>query len=430
MGDADPRIRLITRDSIPGMLVVKTLLPAQGQVIQVTGRRITAALRRKRPAPSAAAPPPQGLRTTVSTFSFTSPSRPVKRARVASPPKAAAGGSVQPVTPPKAPPPRVPPVLPVVSLPSTSAATPSSRAPPALPSTSPRASSSAAAPGPSSASSSARSPPAPKITAVPRAPPPASENPQQLQEASDAAFDAAARERWRRPGHSGAPEPPMLIFMGEAGNGSIYLGGLPTDRAWLDSHNIGLCLSAMDKTASDCREASVRAKSASQFNVPVGHQGALRDRQLKLVLPIFLATLYSGYSVLIHCIWPGFTEPPSWQGCCLPGSGVAPSMQHMPDWKDCVPASSTGEVAPTSCSGRVAKSPSLHHPCPGTRCPSSPRPKPEHNGTLSAAVGARRTPPIEEMFIVLGVSRRLWSTIVSFVSPASLQGCVARQHLY
>ena len=103
MGDADellaadPRIRLITTDSIPGMPVVKTLLPAQVQVIQATGRRITAALRRKRPAPSAAVRPdtgpPHGPRTTVSTFSFNSPSRPVKRARVASPPKAAAEGT-------------------------------------------------------------------------------------------------------------------------------------------------------------------------------------------------------------------------------------------------------------------------------------------------------------------------------------------------
>ena len=66
-----------------------------------------AALRRKRPAPSAAVSPDvgpsQGPRTTVSTFSFNSPSRPVKRARVESPP-------AQPVTPPKAPPPKVPPI--------------------------------------------------------------------------------------------------------------------------------------------------------------------------------------------------------------------------------------------------------------------------------------------------------------------------------
>ena len=89
--------------------------------------------------------------------------------------------------------------------------------------------------------------------------------------------------------------------MGEAGNGSIYLGGLPTDRAWLESHNIGLCLSAMDKIAADCR-GGVSTRQVYQINVPVGHQGALRDRQLKFVLPIFLATLYSGFSVLIHCM--------------------------------------------------------------------------------------------------------------------------------
>ena len=130
---------------------------------------------------------------------------------------------------------------------------------------------------------------------------PSLERPQHLQEANDAAFDAAARERWRRPGHSGAPEPPTLIFLGEAGNGSIYLGGLPTDRAWLEAHHIGMSLSAMDKIAADCR-GGVSAHQVYQVNVPVGHQGALRDRQLKLVLPIFLATLYSGYSVLVHCM--------------------------------------------------------------------------------------------------------------------------------
>ena len=130
---------------------------------------------------------------------------------------------------------------------------------------------------------------------------PSLERPQHLQEANDAAFDAAARERWRRPGHSGAPEPPTLIFLGEAGNGSIYLGGLPTDRAWLEAHRIGMSLSAMDKIAADCR-GGVSARQVYQVNVPVGHQGALRDRQLKLVLPIFLATLYSGYSVLVHCM--------------------------------------------------------------------------------------------------------------------------------
>ena len=57
----------------------------------------------------------------------------------------------------------------------------------------------------------------------------------------------------------------------------------------------------MDKIAADCR-GGVSARQVYQFNVPVGHQGALRDRQLKLVLSIFLATLYSGYSVLVHCM--------------------------------------------------------------------------------------------------------------------------------
>ena len=297
---SDPQIRRVSTDSIPGMPVVKTLLPAQVQIIRATGQRLTAALRRKRPAPSAAAgpvpEPTQGPRNTVSTFSFTSPSRPAKRARVEPPPRAAAGGSAQPVTPPKAPPPKVPPVLPVVSPSSASASIPPLRAPPPLPSTSPRASSSSAAAGPSSTP-----PSTPKVKAMPSVLHPSPERPQHLQEANDAAFDAAARDRWRRPGHSGAPEPPTLIFLGEAGNGSIYLGGLPTDRAWLETHHIGISLSAMDKIAADCR-GGVSARQVYQFNVPVGHQGALRDRQLKSVLPIFLATLYSGYSVLIHCM--------------------------------------------------------------------------------------------------------------------------------
>ena len=138
---------------------------------------------------------------------------------------------------------------------------------------------------------------------------PSPERPQHLQEANDAAFDAAARERWRRPGHSGAPEPPTLIFLGEAGNGSIYLGGLPTDRAWLEAHHIGMSLSAMDKIAADCR-GGVSARQVYQFNVPVGHQGALRDRQLKLVLP------YLPGNPVFRLLRPGSLHGGGAQGPC------------------------------------------------------------------------------------------------------------------
>lgn len=46
----------------------------------------------------------------------------------------------------------------------------------------------------------------------------------------------------------------------------------------------------------------VRECQVCQLSVPVGHKGALRDRQLKQALPIFLATLNSGFTVLIHCV--------------------------------------------------------------------------------------------------------------------------------
>ena len=120
---SDPQIRRVSADSIPGMPVIKTLLSDHSSYWPTPHCRAQA----EAPGPSRGCRPGARAHTgaEVSTFSFTSPSRPAKRARAEPPPRAAAGGSAQPVTPPKAPPPKVPPVLPVVSPSSASASTPS-----------------------------------------------------------------------------------------------------------------------------------------------------------------------------------------------------------------------------------------------------------------------------------------------------------------
>ncbi len=44
--------------------------------------------------------------------------------------------------------------------------------------------------------------------------------------ADDAYFDELAERRWSRPGHSGKPEPPTVVYRRENG-AVILLGGIP-----------------------------------------------------------------------------------------------------------------------------------------------------------------------------------------------------------
>ena len=62
-------------------------------------------------------------------------------------------------------------------------------------------------------------PPRPSVARLPVAV--QSEDPDEL-------FNALARARWARPGHSNRPEPFSLVMQGSDGTGNIWLGGCPT----------------------------------------------------------------------------------------------------------------------------------------------------------------------------------------------------------
>ena len=70
---------------------------------------------------------------------------------------------------------------------------------------------------------------------------------------ADEFYDFLARERWRRPGNSGRPEPFTAIHPGE-NFGNIWLGGLPVqaDIPFLERQKITLIVSAMKETAQEC----------------------------------------------------------------------------------------------------------------------------------------------------------------------------------
>eukprot|EP00435_Cladocopium_sp_Y103_P041884 s2784_g11.t1 len=71
-------------------------------------------------------------------------------------------------------------------------------------------------------------------------------------EATDEGFNLAAKElRQARPGHSGNPEAPTLIYSRD--ECKVWLGGLPNDRdlRWLRAKKISLVCSAMGNTAKE-----------------------------------------------------------------------------------------------------------------------------------------------------------------------------------
>ena len=121
--------------------------------------------------------------------------------------------------------------------------------------------------------------------------------------ASDEVFNAMARERWARPGHSGRPEPFCLIWRGGPGCGNLWLGGLPTeeDIEFLDRQNITLVLSAMSDMAKDTRNG-LRSSHIMQFSVPVSYAGRDRAVAWDAARHLVPATIENGESILVHCL--------------------------------------------------------------------------------------------------------------------------------
>lgn len=167
------RVERLCSEDIPGMPMVKSLLPAS-----------LAAIRTAR---TSSTPPASGpvVKPILSRLVWRHQHEPrLKRRRL---PQKTTALSVAEQVPP------VPPALPVPASQATGAPSAFVKGPVAV--------------------KRKPQPPPPKA----RTPPPAG----QLYEASGQAFNEAARERWRRPGQSGKAEPPTLVFLGANRHGSL-----------------------------------------------------------------------------------------------------------------------------------------------------------------------------------------------------------------
>ena len=140
-----------------------------------------------------------------------------------------------------------------------------------------------------------KSPPPPRPSVAPLPVTVQSEDPDEL-------FNALARARWARPGHSNRPEPFSLVMQGSDGTGNIWLGGMPydDDLPFLRRQRIDLLLSCMKDCSCDERQG-ISAETVLQFSLPVGYAGRERDEAWRDVKSIALATLRDGKSVLVHC---------------------------------------------------------------------------------------------------------------------------------
>ena len=140
-----------------------------------------------------------------------------------------------------------------------------------------------------------KSPPPPRPSVAPLPIAVQSEDPDEL-------FNALARARWARPGHSNRPEPFSLVMQGSDGTGNIWLGGMPynDDLPFLRRQRIDLLISCMKDCSCDERQG-ISAETVLQFSLPVGYAGRERDEAWRDVKSIALATLRDGKSVLVHC---------------------------------------------------------------------------------------------------------------------------------
>ena len=265
----NPRVIRASSEDIPGMPMVKSLLPASLAVIRTAGQKIIRALRKRAATAStgSSSSQPQPKPSVSPRLAPRPDEPPLQRRRL--PQKKAAQAAPEQVTP-------APVVLPVPA----SQATVEPPSPVRVPGT------------PAVAVKKKPQPPAAKA----RPPPPAGP----FNEVSDAMFDIAARERWAHPGHGGRPEPPTLVFWGADGHGSLYLAGLPKDPRWVSGNDIGFIASAMEKTAAEC-PGGVAQRDCFQMSCPVAYQGVKRDQALQDIKQAAFATLAAGKNVVVHC---------------------------------------------------------------------------------------------------------------------------------
>ena len=118
----------------------------------------------------------------------------------------------------------------------------------------------------------------------------------------DQYFDDLASQRWKKPGHSGAPEPPTVIYRHVAGYDApcIILGGLPvqSDMKFLRDKQVQLVVTCLQEHPEKKGGAVPIGAYVYQFGIAGKKRNASWEALRKLILP----ALENGESIYIHCM--------------------------------------------------------------------------------------------------------------------------------
>ena len=143
-----------------------------------------------------------------------------------------------------------------------------------------------------------------KVENAPAAPPPpeVEEAPPILPVLDDQYFDQLATQRWRQPGHSGAAEPPTVIYRHIAGLEApcIILGGLPTaaDVQFLRDMKVELIVTCFQERPD--KKGAVLPPGAYVFNFCIA--GKRRQGSWEALRKLILPALENGESIYVHCM--------------------------------------------------------------------------------------------------------------------------------
>ena len=118
----------------------------------------------------------------------------------------------------------------------------------------------------------------------------------------DQYFDDLAAQRWRKPGHSGAAEPPTVIYRHVVGYDApcIILGGLPvqSDMQFLRDKQVQLVVTCFQEHPEKKGGAVPIGAYVYQFGIAGKKRNASWEALRKLILP----ALENGESIYVHCM--------------------------------------------------------------------------------------------------------------------------------
>ena len=118
----------------------------------------------------------------------------------------------------------------------------------------------------------------------------------------DQYFDDLATQRWNRPGHSGSPEPPTVIYRHVPGLEApcVILGGLPvqSDMGLLRNLKVELVVTCFQEHPEKKGGAVPIGAYVYQFGLAGKKRNASWEGLRKLILP----ALENGESIYVHCM--------------------------------------------------------------------------------------------------------------------------------